>query len=135
MNLAGVMDDLGAALETIPGLRVFPYWTDRITPPAAIVGWPEPLTFDATYFRGSDRAEIPIYVAVGKVDARSARDTMARYADGAGSYSVKAAVEAHAATAYGSARVMRVEFDVLTVAAVDYLAATFVVDLTGKGGL
>lgn len=133
MNLAGVMDDLGSALETIEGLRVFPYWTDRLTPPAAIVGWPEPLTFDATFGRGSDRTEIPIYVAVGKVDARSARDTMARYADGSGTHSVKAAVEAFDATAYDSARVIRVEFDVLTVAAVDYLSATFFVDITGSG--
>lgn len=54
MNLAAVMDELGAALGTIPGLRVFPYWADRITPPAAVVGWPDPLTYDATMRRGSD---------------------------------------------------------------------------------
>ena len=39
MNLAGVMDDLGAALAAVPDLRVFPYWTDRLTPPAAIVSF------------------------------------------------------------------------------------------------
>lgn len=133
MNLAGVLDDLGAALGSIEGLRVFPYWTDRIAPPCAIVGWPEPLTYDATFGRGSDRTEIPVYVAVGKLDARSARDTMARYADGSGAHSVKAAVEAHEPTSYDTARVIRVEFDVLTVASVDYLSAVFFVDITGRG--
>lgn len=133
MNLADVMDDLGRALGAIEGLRVFPYWTDRLNPPAAIVGWPEPLTFDATFGRGSDRTEIPVYVAVGKVDARSARNQMAKYVDGSGTHSVKAAIEAFDATSYDTARVIRVEFDVLTVAAVDFLAATFYVDITGTG--
>lgn len=127
------MDDLGAALKTVPELRVFPYWTEKINPPAAIVGWPEPLTFDATMGRGSDRTEIPIYVAVGRSNARAARDQMSRYADGSGEHSVKAAVESHDAEHYDTARVIRVEFDVLTVAAVDYLAATFFIDITGRG--
>jgi hypothetical protein len=47
------MDDLGAALETIDGLRVFPYWADKIVPPAAIVGFPESLDFDETMGRGA----------------------------------------------------------------------------------
>lgn len=133
MNLAGVMDDLSVALETIPGLRVFPYWADKVTPPAAIVGWPEPLTFDRTFGRGSDQVEIPVYVVVGKVDARSSRDRLAKYADGSGDHSVKTAVEEHQATAFDSARISRVEFDVMTISAVDYLAATFYIDITGKG--
>ena len=134
MNLAGVMDDLGAALAAVPDLRVFPYWTDRLTPPAAIVSWPDPLTYDTSFGRGSDRCEIPILIAVATSNARTARDQMARYADGSGTHSVKSAIEAHDATSYDTARVVRVEFgDVLTVASVDYLSATFYVDLTGKG--
>lgn len=133
MNLADAMDELAAALAPIEGLRVFPYWTDRITPPAAIVGWPDPLTFDATFGRGSDKVEFPLHVAVGKFDARSSRDQMAKYADGSGEFSVKAAIESHTPAAYDSARVTRVEFDVLTVAEVDYLAATFYIDITGRG--
>lgn len=133
MDIGAVMDDLGLALEQIDGLRVFPYWTDRLTPPAAIVGWPDPLTFDTTFGRGSDRTEIPVHVAVGKHNARSSRDLLSKYADGSGPRSVKAAVESHQATAYDTARVVRVEFDVLTVAAVDYLAATFYIDITGTG--
>jgi len=133
MLLSAVMDDLAAALETIPKLRAHPYWADRITPPAAVVGWPDPLDYDATYARGADTAELPVIVLAGKVDARSARDTLARYADGSGEYSVKAAIEAHNACSYDTARVTRAEFGFSLVAGVEYLAATFYVEITGKG--
>ncbi|MFR9804613.1 hypothetical protein ACL02T_20355 [Pseudonocardia sp. RS010] len=112
---------------------MFPYWADRVTPPAAVVGWPEPLTYDETFTRGGDRAELPIMVLVGKVDARTARDRLSVYADGSGSASIKAAIEAHPATAYSSARVTRVEFGVITVANVEYMAATFYIDVIGTG--
>lgn len=127
------MDDLGAALETIPGLRVHPYWVQQVQPPAAVVSFPEPLTYDMTMRRGGDRATLPVRIVVGKADARSARDRVARYADGAGAESVKQAVEAHPATAYGEAAVRSCSFVVVTVAGVDYLAAEFEVDITGKG--
>ena len=133
MLLSAVMDDLGTALGTIDGLRVFPYWADRISPPAAVVAWPDPLTYDSTMRRGGDRAEIPVIVLVGKVDTRTSRDELAAYADGSGSSSVKARIEAHTPTAYDSARVTRCEFGVITVASVEYLAATFYIDITGPG--
>lgn len=133
MNLAGCMDDLAAALGRIPDLRVFPYWADAVTPPAAVVAWPDPLTYDSTMVRGADTAEIPIHVFVGKVDARTARDLLARYADGSGDYSVKQAIEGRKATAYDVARVNRAEFAVSTVGGTDLLAATFYIDITGRG--
>lgn len=133
MNIADVMDDLGAALSDIQDLRVSPYWADRISPPSAIVSWPDPLTYDESYGRGADRMEIPINVAVGKVDARSSRDALAAYADGSGQFSVKAAIEAHEATAYNSARVTRCEFGVVSIAGIEYLSATFFVDIIGTG--
>lgn len=133
MNLGAVMDDLGTALETIDGLRVFPYWADRVQPPAAVVAWPDPLTYDAAMRRGGDQAEIPVIVMVGKVDTRTARDALSRYADGTGTHSVKVAVESHTPTAYGSARVTRVEFGVISVASTEYLAATFYLDIIGTG--
>lgn len=133
MNLGQVMDDLGAALATIDKLRVFPYWADKVTPPAAVVTWPDPLTYDATMIRGADQAELDVLVLVGKVNARSARDALAKYADGSGEHSVKTAVESHQATAYDTARVARAEFGVITVAGVEYLAATFTIEITGRG--
>lgn len=134
MDLALVMDELGEALATIEGLRVFPYWAEKIVPPAVVIGWPDPLTYDEAMVRGADRVtDIPVIVLVGKVDARSARDQAAAYADGSGARSVKSVIEAHEPSAYDSARVVRCEFGVTAVAGVEYLAATFFVDLIGKG--
>jgi hypothetical protein len=134
MELSAVMDDLGAALEGISGLRVFPYWADRVEPPAAIVGWPDPLNFDETYQRGADRASFPLFVLVGRVDSRSARDQLSQYANGDGARSIKQAIDTYEATAYGEATVQRVEFGVMRVADTDYLAATFTLDIFGPGG-
>lgn len=131
--LNNVMDDLGRALETIPGLRVFPYWTRSIHPPAAIVGWPDPLNYDATMGRGSDRCEIPVMIAVGNVDSRSARDVLAAYMAGSGANSIKTVLEAHLPGSYDSCRVTRVDVAVMTINSVDYLSATFRVDIIGKG--
>lgn len=133
MDLFDVTTDLAAALSLIDELRVFPYWADKVTPPAAIVEWPESIAYDATMARGADRLTLPLLVMVGKADMRSAWEQLAAYADGSGASSVKAAIERHAAISYDSARVTRVEFGVTVVASVDYLAATFTVDLIGSG--
>lgn len=133
MDLAAVMDQLGVALETVSGLRVAPYWADRVNPPQAVVGWPDPLTYDETYGRGSDSCVVPVTVLVGKVDARTSRDALAKYADGSGVHSIKAALESAAYTACDSVRVATCEFGVMTVAGVDYLSGTFNVEITGDG--
>lgn len=133
MNLASVMDDVGSALGTIDGLRVFAFWADRVTPPWAIVELPEKVDYDATMGRGGDRLSLKVMVGVARTDARTGRDAIAVYADGSGASSAKAAIEAHAATAYDSARVQSADFGMVTVAAVEYLAATFTVDIIGRG--
>lgn len=134
MHLAQVMDDLGEALETISGLRVHPFWSQRITPPAVVVQWPENVEFDVTYRRGGDRVTFPVSVLAGLVDARSTRDRLARFADGAGPDSIKQAIERSSAPSYHSAHVSRVDFEMISVAGVDYMAATFDVDVIGSGG-
>lgn len=134
MDLAAVMDDLGTALEMVAGLRVSPYWADRVTPPFAIVEFPEKIDYDATMVRGGDQMTVKILVGVARVDARTGRDALAAYADGSGALSVKAAIEAHAPTAYGSVRVQSAVFGVVSVAGVDFLAATFTADIIGIGG-
>lgn len=133
MLLSDVMDELGTALETVTGLRVFPYWADRIVPPAAVVGWPDPLTYDSTMARGSDECVVPVTVMVGKVDARTSRDALAQYADGAGAHSIKAALDGGTYAACDSVRVASCEFGVTTVAGVDHLSGTFQVEITGQG--
>lgn len=133
MNLAAVMDQLGAALESIPSLRVFPYTADSITPPAALVGWPDSITYDETYGRGSDSMTLPVWVAVGRADARSSRDVLAAYLDGAGPSSVKAALDGGTYTACDSVRVASARIEPISIASTPYLAAVLDVEITGQG--
>lgn len=134
MNLNDVRTELGTALATISGLNTFPFYVDRVTPPAAVVAWPDPYSYDSTFGRGSDTATFPVVVLVGKVDAESAAAELGAYCDGSGDRSVKAVIEAHTPTAYDSARVESVEFAVVTSAGVEYLSATFNVHVIGNGG-
>lgn len=133
MNLIDVMDELGGALSGIAGLRVFPYPPETVTPPAAIVAWPDSIDYATSYGRGMDQLTIPIVVVVGKVSARASALLLGEYADGSGARSVKAVVDGGTYTAMDSVTVTAGEFDVVTMAGVDYLAALFEVDVVGSG--
>lgn len=133
MDLNAVMDELGEELDTIAGLRVYDFPSDHITPPAAVLAWPDEITYDETYGRGMDRLTLPVVVLVGKASDRASRDTLAAYADGSGASSVKAVLEGGTYTSCDSVRVMRAEFDVVRIAGVDYAAAVFDLDVAGQG--
>jgi len=133
MNLAAVMQEIADKLDTIMGLRVHAFPPDKITPPAAITTYPESLDYDSTYGRGSDRLTLPVVLVVGKVSARASRADIARFADGSGTASVKTVLESGTYATFDSVRVMRAVFDVVTIAGVEYLAATFTLDVIGKG--
>jgi hypothetical protein len=77
--------------------------------------------------------ELPVVVLVGKVSARASRDDLARFCDGSGADSVKAVLEAGSYTALDTVRVTKAEFDIIAMAGVEYLAATFTIDVTGQG--
>lgn len=133
MQIDLVMDDIGAALATIDGLRAHPYYKDSVNAPAAIVGLPETYEFDSTFGRGSDMAVFPVTVVIGRSDAERSRNALAKYLAGAGDSSIKEAVESFTATAYDSARVTTVVIGAVTIAAVSYLAATFDIEIYGSG--
>ena len=133
MDLGAVMDEVSEQVDTIAGLRCFAWPPDSITPPAAIVAYPEEIQLDATYDRGADTMTLPLIVAVGKAHDRSTRDRVADYCDGSGAKSIKAVVESGTYTAFDSVRVARVEFDVVTIGGIDYLAALFELDIIGDG--
>lgn len=134
MNLAAVMEEIAVRLDTIAGLRVYAYPADQIQPPAAVVGYPETITYDVTMGRGVDRMEIPLFVLVARQTDRTARDELGPYLDGSGAESVKAVLKGVTWTAMSDVRVASVTVDVVTVAAVDYLAAVFSMDVYGPGG-
>lgn len=133
MNLGGVMDELGAALDTIEDLRVFPYSAQRITVPAAIVTWPEEINYDQAMSRGGDRLTLPVFVLVGLIDARSSRDDLAAYLAGSGPRSVKAVIDGYRYIELDSARVTSAKVESVSVAGVEYLAGVFDVDIFGRG--
>jgi hypothetical protein len=133
VDVGDVMDEIADELDTIAGLRVFPYPPDSITPPAAIVAYPEEIQFDATYDRGADTLALPVIVAVGKVHDRNTRNLVADYCAGTGAKSVKAVVEAGTYTTFDTVRVDRAELDIVTIGSADYLAAIFNLDIIGDG--
>lgn len=133
MNLNDVMDELGAQLGTIPNLNVYDFPADHVTPPAAVVSYPDEITYDVTYVRGGDRMTIPVIILAGKAFDRSSRDKLAAYAAGSGPQSIKQVLEAGEYTAMDSIRLMTAEFDIVRIAGVDYAAAMFDVDIIGAG--
>lgn len=133
MNIDDAMTQLGTQLDTITGLRVFPYPPDSLNPPAAIVAWPDRIVYDGTYRRGMDRLTVPVVVLVARTSDRASRKELAAYMDGAGTKSIKAVLEAGTYTAFHTLRVMEGEFDIIRVGATDYAAITFDVDIAGSG--
>lgn len=133
MIVSDLMDELATQLETISGLRCFAYPPDSLTPPAAVVSYPDVINYDATYGRGSDTLTLPVMVLVGRPTDRTARDLLSAYVDGSGSKSVKAVLEAGTYTAFDSIRVASAEIDVVTIGATPYLNAEFSVEITGSG--
>jgi hypothetical protein len=125
LNINSQMDNIGVALATIVGLRVFDFLPASAQPPFCFIDFPESIVYDNTKARGTDTAVFPIFIGVGKVSDRSSRDQLAEYLAGTGSKSIKAAVDFA-----GLRRVMNAEVSVITLAGVDYLGARFDTEVT-----
>lgn len=133
MNLTSIREEIAAKLDAIDGLRAFAWPNSSTPPPVGVVMLPTRLDFDATFQRGADQLDVDVVVYVGRTDQRTSYDLISDYCAGSGASSVKAALETGTYTSFDSLRVRDVEFGVVTVAGVDYLAATFGVDLIGDG--
>lgn len=136
MILSDVMEEVAARVRTLDGLegRTFAYPPATIVGKAGIVSYPERVDYDKTYGRGMDMiVGLPVLIVVGQATDRGARDRVAQYAAGSGALSVKAAVEADPHTAFDELRVTECQFDVVTIAAVDYISALFLMDIAGQG--
>lgn len=136
MDLAAVMEEIGASVRGVQGLegRTFAYPPPTVTGFAGIVSYPERIEYDLTYGRGMDKiVDLPVLIVVGRATDRTARDRVAQYAAGFGALSVKAAIEAEPHTSFDDVHVTSCEFDVVTIAAVDYITAMFRMDVAGQG--
>lgn len=137
MRLGDVMEELSNALGTIPGLRSYPHLVGSLAgkTPAALVLFPEAITYDRAMARGADSMRVPVLVVVGRADDKAATEALAGYLDGTGPGSVKAAVDGYETTVWDSATVASAEAgaDKDSAGAV-YLAAIFQIDVFGQGG-
>jgi hypothetical protein len=134
MDLNLVMDELGARLDSITGLRVFDYPPPTITAPAGVISYPDRIEFDATYGRGVDVIlDLALVIVEGKANDRGARDRISAYAAGSGARSVKAVIESGTYTSFDEVRVKSAEFDVVTIAGIDYISVLFRLDIGGPG--
>lgn len=133
LQIADVMDGLATRMGTVGGLNVYPFPADNVAVPAAVVGYPEPLEFDVTMGRGTDRATMPVHVVISRVSDRASRDALTDYMGGSGAGTVKAAIEADKTLggASSSVQVTEVRGVNIRIAGVDYIAATFMVDVVG----
>lgn len=87
-----VRDGLKTRLQTITGLRAYDLIPDTVTPPAAVVGQLD-FTFDIDNARGLDQAQVDVLVIVQRFSERSGQNLLDTYLSGAGSTSIKAAIE------------------------------------------
>lgn len=133
MILSDVMDEVGDRLDTIDGLRVFRWPTGAVTPPAAVVAYPETYTYDRTMRRGTDQIVLPIWVTAGSISERSTRDLLGAYLDGSGSKSIKAVLEPGPYESFGSLRLTQVELLTTQLGGVDHIAAKFLIEIAGPG--
>lgn len=127
--LADVMDGIASTLEgALTGCRVYAWPTESPAAPCAIVGYPTTTEFDATFDDGSDRVEFPIWLLVGKVADRTARDRLSALISGDAS-TIKGALDGDLGGAVQTSRVTDLSIEAVPVGGVDYLAARFTIEV------
>lgn len=132
MDINAVMEEIGDRLDTIAGLRVHKEPPSTVNPPAAVVVFPD-IEFDGTYGRGMDTLSLPVVLVISKAVDRVSRKQVTPYVSGSGAKSIKSVIESGTYTTFDVVRVANVEFAVATIGAVDYLTATFTLNIAGQG--
>jgi hypothetical protein len=132
-DLVVVMDGIA---DTVRGStlsvkdRVFEWPTLTVNPPCLVVGYPTDMTFDRTYQRGCDQATFPVWVILGRVDARETRNELGRYLTPAGEIeTIKSVLDGDLGGACSSCRVMSATIEATNISGVDYQAIRFDLDV------
>lgn len=129
-----MMTQVGAAVDTITGLRVKAWDAQNGAAPFALITLPSKIDYHATYGAGMQRiADLVVVVMVGKASDRVALKRVCEYAHPTGARSVKKAIETYGSyTALDNITVTSSEFDKgLDLDGTEYLAAIFHCDVNG----
>lgn len=94
MNELTIRKALQTRLATIAGLNAYPRPETQITLPAALVGYPEPMTYGETMVGTRGSAVFPIRLLVSHLGGDVAEQTLAAMLDASLSTSVPAVIEA-----------------------------------------
>lgn len=123
------MSGLEAALGGIVGLRFYGYPVERIEPPAAVTSPPKPKAITAG--DGAFAYEFPLWVMVGKADAKAATDEIMAYVDPDGARSIRAALYADISLGgiVDSVAILDVEPQVVSFAGTEFFAAEFTLEV------
>ena len=132
-TLTAIRNALGTAVQGADtSLEVYQRVTGQINSPAAMVGVPERIEFDATMARGSDRWYIPVRIYVQAADYESAQIALDSYLDSADAKSVKTALETDV-TLGGVVSTLRVqeanEYGEYTFGNITYLGVQWIVEV------
>lgn len=113
--------------------RAFGYPIPNPTPPCAIVGYPTKLDFDMTFHAlgttGKVHATFPVWLVVGRVVDKAARDALSAVLTGA--TGIKESLDGNLAASVDICNVVDCQVQALTIADVEYLAARFDVEIVG----
>lgn len=125
------MDEVAARLRTIPDFanRTFAHPPDKISPPAAILTYPEDVDYHAS--GGKVRCKLSVVVLTGRVSVRAARDKLLQYVTTSGPSSVLAVLESGTYVTFDDFAVSKEVPDVITIADTDYLGGLFDLDIMG----
>lgn len=130
-TMTNLRTGLATRLATISGLRTSATLPDQPTPPQAVV-YPDRVTYDTAFGRGSDEYTFTVLVIVGRIAERTAQTSLDTYCNPSGATSIKAAIEGDP-TLGGNALDCRVTEmrgqGSLAVGDVTYLTAEFVVSV------
>lgn len=116
-----------------PDAYVHPNPPEALQPPCFIVSYPAQIDYDETYGRGMDKIiGWEIVGVAGGVSLHTTRKTLLAWASG-GLGGVKGVLETGTYASFDEIQVTQATFDVFDMAGVQYMSATWLVNIWGTG--
>jgi hypothetical protein len=129
-TLKGLQAAIGTKLQTIAGLRVYDFPSDRVETPAAVLSLPE-TPYDLTLDGRNDQWIFPLWILIARADDKASYVEMVDYLEAEGPKSIRAILEADRTLggACDSLIVQSARPLFATVAGTDFLAVEFTLEV------